>query len=332
MIDTSSLFVPLSVGELALRNRIVMSPMTRRASPAGVPTEAVARYYARRAEGGVGLIVTEGVGIDHPASVDDTNIPVLFGEAALQGWKEVVAAVHEAGAAIFPQLWHMGPMLKAGRNPAAGGPMRPSGLWGATGKHAIWGLDPEEVHLAQATTAPMSQRDIDDVLAAHVEAARSAKAVGFDGIAIHGAHGYLPDAFLWEETNRRTDGYGGDPVARTRFIRELVAGIRGAVGAEMPIMLRFSQWKQQDYHAKIARTPAELEALLAPISAAGVDIFDASTRRFWQPEFEGSELNLAGWTQKITGKPTMTIGSVALSDDLYGGMQKASSQFRTSWR
>jgi len=87
-------------------------------------------------------------------------------------------------------------------------------------------------------------------------------------------------------------------------------------------MLRFSQWKQQDYTARLAATPTELERILLPISEAGVDIFDASTRRFWLPEFQGSALNLAGWAEKITGKPTMTVGSVGLETDLFNGMQQ----------
>jgi 2,4-dienoyl-CoA reductase-like NADH-dependent reductase (Old Yellow Enzyme family) len=168
----------------------------------------------------------------------------------------------------------------------------------------------------------MSRDDIRQVLDAYAEAARMAKEVGFDGIAIHGAHGYLPDAFLWSATNLRQDEYGGDIHGRTLFVRELVASVRAAIGGELPVMLRYSQWKQQDYKAKIADTPDELEKILLPISAAGVDIFDASTRRYFEAEFAGSGLNLAGWTQRITGKPTMTVGSIGLNKDLYQGFQE----------
>ena len=80
-------------------------------------------------------------------------------------------------------------------------------------------------------------------------------------------------------------------------------------------MLRFSQWKMQDYAAKLARTAQELDTLLQPLAAAGVDIFHCSTRRFWEPEFPGSRLNLAGWTKKLTGKPTITVGSVTLNEE-----------------
>jgi 2,4-dienoyl-CoA reductase-like NADH-dependent reductase (Old Yellow Enzyme family) len=323
MSDLSPLFQPLTVRGVTLRNRVVMSPMTRFFSPGGVPTDEVAAYYARRAAGGAGLIITEGVAINDPAAVDDGNIPVMHGAAARHGWQNVVDRVHEAGGIIFPQLWHMGPMLRRGVGPHPNAePRRPSGVWGPVGSNVVWGLDPEQLRLAQVACVEMSRDDIRQVLDAYAEAACMAKEVGFDGIAIHGAHGYLPDAFLWSGTNLRRDEYGGDIHGRTLFVRQLVAAIRAAIGEELPVMLRFSQWKQQDYKAKIADTPGELEKLLLPISAAGVDIFDASTRRFFEAEFAGSSLNLAGWTQRITGKPTMTVGSIGLNKDLYQGFQE----------
>jgi 2,4-dienoyl-CoA reductase-like NADH-dependent reductase (Old Yellow Enzyme family) len=327
MTNTSTLFKPLAVKQVTLQNRIVMSPMTRRFSPDGIPTDEVANYYLRRVQGGVGLIVTEGVGIDHPAALDDSHIPVMSGRRALSGWKKTVDAVHGAGGVIFPQLWHMGPMRKSGQGPfPVARSMRPSGLWGPLGNSVVWNLDPEQVRKEREPIEPMNQRDIDDVLEAYARSAAAAKQVGFDGIAIHGAHGYMPDAFLWSATNQRSDRYGGELAQRTVFVQEMIRAVRASIGADMPIMLRFSQWKQQDYAAKLAHTPQELEQMLLPISEAGVDIFDASTRRFWQPEFSGSDLNLAGWAQKITGKPAMTVGSVGLSNDLYEALEKGSAE------
>jgi 2,4-dienoyl-CoA reductase-like NADH-dependent reductase (Old Yellow Enzyme family) len=324
---TAALFEPLLVKQVTLRNRIVMSPMTRRFSPGGVPTEEVANYYLRRVHGGVGLIITEGVGIDHPAALDDSGIPVMYGPDALAGWKRTVDVVHDAGGVIFPQLWHMGPMRKSGQGPYPEvRSMRPSGVWGPVGDNVVWNLDPEQVRKEGEATLPMSHHEIDEVIKGYARSAAAAKQVGFDGIAIHGAHGYMPDAFLWSGTNRRSDRYGGDIAQRTVFVQEMIRAVRDAIGADMPIMLRFSQWKQQDYAARLAHTPQELEQLLLPISEAGVDIFDASTRWFWKPEFPGSDLNLAGWAQKLTGKPAMTVGSVGLSNDLYEALQKGSAE------
>jgi 2,4-dienoyl-CoA reductase-like NADH-dependent reductase (Old Yellow Enzyme family) len=161
----------------------------------------------------------------------------------------------------------------------------------------------------------MSESEILEVIEAFAQGAADAKRIGFDGIELHGAHGYLIDQFFWEGTNQRSDRYGGDLVSRTRFAVEIVQACRRAVGPDFPIVFRFSQWKIQDFNAKLASTPKELEQFLTPLVDAGVDIFHCSTRRFWLPEFEGSNLNLAGWTKKITGKPTITVGSVGLDGE-----------------
>jgi 2,4-dienoyl-CoA reductase-like NADH-dependent reductase (Old Yellow Enzyme family) len=116
-IAASSLFKPLRLGALSLPNRIAMAPMTRQASPDGVPGDNVAAYYARRARGGVGLIITEGTVVDHPGAHGYPNVPNFFGEAALAGWSKVAAAVYEAGGKIFPQLWHVGSVRRPGLAP-----------------------------------------------------------------------------------------------------------------------------------------------------------------------------------------------------------------------
>jgi 2,4-dienoyl-CoA reductase-like NADH-dependent reductase (Old Yellow Enzyme family) len=310
----ASLFTPLSVGAVTLENRIGMSPMTRRHSPGGVPGTDVAAYYGRRAAGGAALVITEGTGIEDPAALDDPAIPVLYGEAALSGWKHVVDEVHDAGAKIFPQLWHQGPLRDArkSRHPDIPG-RRPSGLWGPVGHHS---LPRDYIESVIEPTRPMTEEEIADIVAAFARAAANAVAVGFDGIALHGGHGYLIDSFFWAETNRRTDRYGGAPRQRAEFGAELVRAIRRAVGPGKPIMFRFSQHKQQDYSARIGQTPAELGEILGVLADAGVDIFDASIRGFDTPAYDGSDLNLAGWAKKLTGKLSSTVGGVGLSNRL----------------
>src|SRR5690242_11091336 len=162
---------------------------------------------------------------------------------------------------------------------------------------------------------PMTDADIADVISGLANSARSAKEVGFDGVELHGAHGYLIDQFFWEKTNWRTDGYGGDLAARTRFATEAIRETRKQVGPDYPVAIRFSQWKIGDFEAKLAKTPDELDRFLRPLVDAGIDLFHCSQRRFWDAEFEGSNLNLAGWTKKLTGKPTITVGSVTLDID-----------------
>jgi len=303
-MNLGPLFEPFELHNLKLRNRVAMAPMTRNFSPDGVPGDNVVAYYRRRAEAGVGLIITEGTTVNHPAASGYPDVPAFHGSDALQGWKNVVDAVHEAGGAIFPQLWHVGAVRKEGTPPDPSVPgYSPSGLF-APGK---------------PNGKAMSVEDIEDVITAFADAAQDAKALGFDGVEIHGAHGYLLDQFLWEGTNQRDDQYGGSMENRLRIVVEVVEAVRQRVGPDFPIMLRFSQWKQQDYEAKLVHSPEELEQFLTPLVEAGVDIFHASTRRFWEPEFEGSNLNLAGWTQKLSGKPTMSVGSVGLTEDFISG-------------
>jgi 2,4-dienoyl-CoA reductase-like NADH-dependent reductase (Old Yellow Enzyme family) len=238
----------------------------------------------------------------------------FHGEEALAGWREVAGAVHEVGGAFMAQIWHAGllrgwgPSEQIPNSPLP--PIGPSG-WAEPLVHRIGWIN--AIEQPQRLNEPMTQADIDAVIEAFGIGARRARDIGCDGVEIHGAHGYIIDQFFWERTNQRTDRYGGDLVARTRFAAEVIAECRRQVGPEFPIFFRWSQWKQQDYHVKLAQTPQELERFLAPLAEAGVDLFDCSTRRFWEPEFAGSPLNLAGWTKKLTGKPTMTVGSVGLA-------------------
>jgi 2,4-dienoyl-CoA reductase-like NADH-dependent reductase (Old Yellow Enzyme family) len=305
----SVLFRPFTLGRLRLRNRIVMAPMTRESAPNGIPTGAMAAYYRRRAAGGVGLVITEGTPPDESGAFG-ASVPRFHGANALQGWAEICRAAHDEGACIVPQLWHVGasnPSL-VGMTDSIAGAVRvsPSGLAGP------------DVRVGEVIT----QFQIDRTIGAFADAAGAAARLGFDGIEIHGAHGYLVDQFFWSVTNRRVDKYGGGIANRTRFAVELVEAIRRRVPSDFPIILRLSQWKQLDYDARLADTPDELAALLQPLVAAGVDMFHCSTRRFWDPAFVGSPLSLAGWTRKLSGKPVIAVGSVTLSNDFKSAQGK----------
>ena len=309
--STSALFKPFVSEKLLLDNRIVMAPMTREFSPDGVPDDNVAAYYRRRAEGGCGLIITEGTTVGHDvASMNPQRIPNFHTSESLAGWAKVVEEVHAAGGKIAPQLWHVG-MMRNPKNtsnsetPSAG----PSGF-----------LKP-----GKKVQDGMSAADVDQVIEAFASAAEQAKKLGFDAIEFHGAHGYLLDQFFWAATNQRSDKWGGDIAGRTRFAAEIIAESRRRVGPDFPLILRYSQWKQQDYSQRLVDTPQQLETFLQPLLDAGVDIFHCSTRRFWETEFDGSELNLAGWTRKITGVPTITVGSVGLDSDFMGSFAGESS-------
>ena len=304
MTNVDALFQPFHSPRLSLSNRIVMAPMTRSFSPGGVPGADVARYYARRAQGEVGLIITEGTVIDRPGAANDAAVPHFYGEAALEGWAHVVEAVHARGGKIAPQLWHVGSAINP-QNRDETHSESPSGLHkpGRTFGHA------------------MDAADIDAAIAAFATAAADARRLGFDAVELHGAHGYLIDQFQWDGTNQRDDIWGQD---RSRFAREVVAAVRAAVGPDFPLILRLSQWKQQDYDAKLAASPQAMADWLNPLAEAGVDIFHCSQRRFWEPEFPDNadghaHLNFAGWARKLTGRPSITVGSVGLSGEFIAG-------------
>ena len=305
----SKLFEPVTIGTLQLRNRTVMAPMTRRASPGGIPGDDVHAYYLRRAHGGVGMVISEGLAIDHPAAIHNPDVPNIFASDAVAMWRRIAADVQAAGAAFMPQLWHTG-----GARTKYDGVVNPQAA----------SISASGVYFpGQPYGDPVSEAEIEAAVLSYGRAANAAMRAGCDGINLHGAHGYLIDSFFWSETNLRGDGYGLS--ARTRFACEVITECRRQTRPDFPIMLRFSQFKEQAYEAKLASDPAELEAFLAPLVQAGVDVFDCSARRFWLPEFAGSELNLAGWTRKLSGVPTMAVGSVGLDNDVIATQHQGQS-------
>jgi 2,4-dienoyl-CoA reductase-like NADH-dependent reductase (Old Yellow Enzyme family) len=300
-MNADILFKPFQLKSLTLKNRFVMAPMTRSFSPGGIPTPEVAAYYQRRAQGDVGLILSEGTVIDRPASSNDPNIPRFHGEAALAGWKRVIDGVHAVGGLMAPQIWHMGVS-----RPHASGWMPTASFEGPSGI-----LKGDEVG---GTT--MSEAEIQAAIDAYAQSAADAERLGFDAVELHGAHGYLIDQFFWSATNRRTDRFGGKTLAeRSRFAIEVVKAVRSRVSKDFTLLLRLSQWKPNDYNAKLAQNPQEMASWLTPLADAGVDIFHCSQRRFWEPEFAESDLNFAGWAKKLTGRPTITVGSIGLSGE-----------------
>lgn len=311
-MSTDSLFKPFSLKSLNLKNRIVMAPMTRSFSPNGVPTNEVADYYQKRAEGEVGLILSEGTVINRISSSNDANVPHFYGEKALNGWKNVIDKVHAAGGSMAPQIWHMGIMDNHQSGWVPSQPFEgPSGL----------------NRPGNTNGKTMTEKDIEDAILAYGKAAADAKRLGFNSVEIHGAHGYLIDQFFWEGTNERTDGYGGKTLAeRSRFGIEVVKEVRKQVGEDFAVIIRLSQFKPSAYTNQLAKTPQEMEAWLNPLADAGVDIFHCSQRRFWEPEFEGSDLNFAGWAKKITGKATITVGSVGLTGEFLAAFAGESSE------
>lgn len=309
MTDVSPLFTPFRIRGLELKNRIVMAPMTRSRSPGAFPNDENVAYYSRRAAADVGLILSEGTLTRRRGASDDANVPLFWGERPLAGWKRVIDAVHASGGKMGPQLWHIGMARKPNSGHFPDAPSdSPSGLTLKGKKIADEPSEAEVLDMAQA----------------YADAARDAKQLGFDCIELHGAHAYLIDQFFWERTNQRTDRFGGSLERRAEFAAETLRRCRAAVG-DLPIIIRISQWKSVDYTAKVARTPEELERWVGVLVAAGADVIHCSQRRILEPEFPEVDgpngLNLAGWVKKLSGLPTISVGSVGLSTEFTGAFQ-----------
>jgi 2,4-dienoyl-CoA reductase-like NADH-dependent reductase (Old Yellow Enzyme family) len=309
MTDVAPLFRPFRIRGLELENRIVMAPMTRARSPGAFPNDDNVAYYARRAAGGVGLIFSEGTMIRRRGAANDANIPLFWGEAPLAGWQRVIDAVHAAGGKMGPQLWHQGMSRKPGTGHFPDAPSDgPSGIT----------LQGEKV------ADEPSESEVLDMAQAYADAAGDAKRLGFDCVELHGAHGYLIDEFFWERTNQRTDRFGGSIEKRAEFAAEAIRRCRLAVG-DLPIFIRISQWKSANYTAKVATAPQELERWVEVLVDAGVDAIHCSQRRILEPEFPDVDgphgLNLAGWVKKLSGLPTISVGSVGLSSEFIGAFK-----------
>ena len=294
------IFENYKLKNITLRNRIVMAPMTRNQSPGGIPTQEVIAYYSRRAKAEVGLIITEGIEVSHEASSAYPNVPRLDSIEAKEAWKKVVEGIKNNNGAVIAQLWHCGGFRKLGMQP---NPEVPG--------HTASGL----VKPGKKVAHEMTLNDIKETIDAYASDAKICEEIGFDGVEIHGAHGYLIDNFFWSGTNVREDEYGGSIENRSQFVSDIIKSVRENVSENFIVGLRFSQWKQHDFEAKLASNPEELKTILTSPVESGLDYLHSSMRRFWESEFEGSKENLAYWTKKITNVPTIGVGSVGLDSD-----------------
>ena len=304
--DITPLFQPLLVRGLQLRNRFVMPGMQRYWCADGAPDQRLREYYRRRVLGGVSLVISESCAVDHPSATKNPTF-ARISPGTREAWRTCLAGVHEAGGAMFLQLWHQGAVNYGGD--AESNPdfvaLSPSGL-----------SHPGETFGRAATGAELSS-----IKRAFVRGALDAAEIGADGVELHSAHGFLLDQFLWPGTNLRTDRYGGSAITgRATFVAEVAQAVREATGPDFVISIRISQWKESDYDAKIVEEPGELGQLVSMLRSAGVDIFHASTRRFWTPEWKGSDLGLAGWVKSFTDAPVIAVGSVGLDIDVMASL------------
>jgi 2,4-dienoyl-CoA reductase-like NADH-dependent reductase (Old Yellow Enzyme family) len=300
--DLTPLLQPLDIRQMRLKSRFVMPGMQRMWCVDGAPDHRLRGYYRRRILGGAALVISESCAINHPSATKDPTFAQIS-PGTKEAWRAVIDTVHEAGGCMFLQLWHQGAVDYGGdaeRNPDFVA-LSPSGF----------------SHPGQAFGRAATVAELHSIRDAFVQGALDAREIGADGIELHSCHGFLLDQFLWPRTNVRTDQYGGPTIAdRATFPAEVAAAVRQAVGPDFVISMRISQWKESDYDAKIVETPDELGRLIPMLRSAGVDIFHVSTRRFWTPEFDGSDLGLAGWVKSFTDAAVIAVGSIGLDIDV----------------
>ncbi|MBO1112321.1 alkene reductase [Bordetella petrii] len=222
-----TIFDPIAAGDLQLSNRVVMAPLTRNRAPGAVPTEMMATYYTQRAS--AGLIITEATAITHQGQ-GYAQVPGLYSAEQLAGWKRVVDAVHAAGGKIVVQLWHVGRISHTTLQPDNGAPVAPSALR-ANSKTYLVHADGTGEFVPTSEPRALRLDELPGIVEDYRRAARAAIEVGFDGVEVHAANGYLIDQFLRSGSNQRTDAYGGSIENRARLLVQVMDAVTGEIGA-----------------------------------------------------------------------------------------------------
>ncbi len=301
-VHVDTLFEPLALGSLALPNRLAVAPMTRVSAGAdGVPTTCMGGYYARFADGGFGLVVTEGLYTDEAYSQGYLHQPGLANAAQRDAWRLIVAGVQSRGGRVIAQLMHAGALSQG--NPYRTGTIGPSAVQ-PKGRQMTFYRGAGEY----AVPAAMTQQDIDTAVAGFAQAALRAREAGFDGVEIHGANGYLLDQFLSEGINLRDDRYGGGLDGRLCLLVEVVDAVRAAVGTNYVVGVRLSQAKVNDFTHRWGGEE-EAAAIFRTVGGLDVDYLHVTEYEAWQPAF-GTGPSLAALAKRHGGKPVIANGSL----------------------
>lgn len=293
--DNDVLFSPATVGGVQLINRAVVAPMTRISGTAdGEVTERNARYYARFARGGFGLVITEGIYTDTEYSQGYLDQPGLANSAQQRSWRAVTDAVHDAGGLIFAQLMHAGAQSQGNRFRArTAGPSAVAPIGEQAG--AYRGSGPYPV------PKPLDDTELTALRRGFAAAAQRAVAAGFDGVELHGANGYLIDEFLTGYFNRRDDRYGGDIANRVRLPAEICDEVLQAVGAEVPVGIRISQAKVSDSAHKWPGGSADAEVIFAGLARTGIHFLHTAEYEAAAPAFDDGGPTLAQLAKQHSG-------------------------------
>ena len=279
-IDTSALFAPIVINGHTVTNRLSVAPMTRiTATKDGRATEKMTRYYERFARGGFGTVITEGIYTDQAFSQGYLNQPGMTDEAQANAWKPIVNGIKAHGALAIAQLMHAGAISQGNR--FRDGTVGPSAIQPKGTQMTFYhGKD------RYALPAAITETQIADAINGFAESAgRAIENAGFDAIEIHGANGYLLDQFLTDYANKRADRWDGSTENRVRLILETFKAVRAKVGPRVPVGVRISQGKVNDYDHKWAAAERDAEIIFGSLAEAGVDFIHVTEHEAWKPAF-----------------------------------------------
>jgi 2,4-dienoyl-CoA reductase-like NADH-dependent reductase (Old Yellow Enzyme family) len=298
-----TLFSPGNIGTVELANRAIVSPMTRTgATEDGLVTDTMVDYYAEYARGGWGLVMTEATYVDLKYSQGYNDQPGMANDVQQESWRKVVDAVHAEGVPFFMQLFHAGAINQG--NHWVEGSISPSAvppLGEQIGRYN--GSGPFQ------TPREITRDEMNEVVAAYAAAAVRAIEVGFDGIEVHGANGYIMDQFLTTYTNQRTDEYGGSLENRVRFHVEVMTEVRGAIDAAVPVGVRISQTKTNDLEYAWSGGTDDAKLVFGKMGDIGNMFIDCSAHLGCAPVF-GTDKSLAGLAKRYSGLPQVANGKL----------------------
>jgi 2,4-dienoyl-CoA reductase-like NADH-dependent reductase (Old Yellow Enzyme family) len=295
------IFTPFKINNFQLKNRIGVAPMTRMSSPGGsIPRRDVFDFLVRRAKNGAAIIYTEAIVTDYESAQGYPGQSRMLTQPQIDAWKPVVKKIQEEGAIAIMQMFHCGRMAWPEVNPA---------------KRVIAPscIPPKQDN--PLTTSPypvpeaMSLFDIEHVIAGFVETAKGAVEAGFDGIEVHGAHGYLVSQFLSSYSNHRIDGYGGSVENRYRFASEVIKAVSKVTPNDRLLVFRISNWGVADMEVSLFNNKAEYQEIIRHLSKEPIDAISVSTYEFQQKAF-GTDKDMAQLTREVTELPIMTCGGI----------------------
>ncbi len=295
------LFSPFNLKNFTLKNRLGVAPMTRMSAGANsIPRQDVLDFLVRRAQKGAALVYTEAIVTDYESAQGYPGQARLLTQPQIEAWSEVVKAIQAEGSLAIMQMFHCGRMAWPAVNPAhrsiAPSPVSPK-------------QDNPLTQEPYPVPEEMSQFDIDHAINGFVETAKGAVAAGFDGIEIHGAHGYLINQFLSSYSNTRSDGYGGSPEKRYRFAHEVIQAVHKVMPADKLLVFRISNWAIADMEVSLFADQAEYQQIIALLNKEPLDAISVSTYDFAESAF-GTGKTMAELSREASDLPMMICGKI----------------------